>query len=727
LEVEKRTPHQIFNMPQRLLVPLFQRPYVWSEEAQWEPLWGDITRVAERYLAQPQAVHQPHFIGAVVLQQMPNSTGGFQERTIIDGQQRLTTLQILLDAMHAEFEHAGAAKPAKRLERLIRNEEEYCNNLEDQFKVWPTNRDRPAFCEVMAAATPVDYNSLTYKKDRLPQAHKYFSEQVRTWLHLDETQDTALRAEALEKTARELLQVVVIDLAADENAQEIFETLNARGAQLSAADLVKNFIFQRLLLEGADTETAYEEDWKQFETAFWEKEVAIGRFNYPRAAVFLNHFLVARTGEVIGTQEVFSRFKTFATHDSGLGMRELLRQVHAAAQVYEQYTLGAEKLEGNVTPLELFSYRMTVLETDSVKPLMLVLLDPELPKISDEQLNLALNVIESYLIRRVIMSATTKNYNIVFTLLIAELRKYGRENAGTVISDFLKAQTADFRYWPDDEQIRSELLTMPIFRKGRRLRMLLEATEDHRRGLTHQPKNSTGEQRVVRGKLTLEHALPQSWEDNWPLEKEETEQARRSAVHVLGNMTLLTQKLNSKVSNSAWLGTQGKCAALREQSTLLLNRDLTENPSVQWTTEAILERTKKLAEVIIDIWGTPTGHKVVIKLRDGRKKKTVSVSDLLSAGLLESGTIMRSTWTSLANRYGTILADGKIETDDGVTFNSLSGSGRHLATVGAVGGWHFWSIGDGEDKRLLDDIRNEYRERFEIEEDSTDDATESDE
>lgn len=705
-------------MPQRLLVPLFQRPYVWSEEAQWEPLWDDIVRVADRYLAQPQGMHQPHFIGAVVLQQMPNSTGGFQERTIIDGQQRLTTLQILLDAMHAEFEHAGATKPAKRLERLIRNDEEFCNNPEDEFKVWPTNRDRPAFCEVMAAQTPVDYDSLKFKKDRLPQAHRYFTEQVRTWLHQDEASDVGLRAEALEKTARELLQVVVIDLAADENAQEIFETLNARGAHLSAADLIKNFIFQRLLVEGADTESAYEEHWKQFETAFWEKEVTIGRFTHPRAAVFLNHFLVARTGEVIGTQEVFSRFKTFATHECGLEMRELLRQVHAAAQVYEEYTLGAEKLEGNVTPLELFSYRMTVLETDSVKPLMLVLLDPELPKISDEQLNIALNVIESYLIRRVLMSATTKNYNIVFTLLIAELRKHGRENAGTVISDFLKAQTADFRYWPDDEQIRAELLTLPIFRKGRRLRMLLEAIEDHRRGLIHQPKNATGEQRVIRGKLTLEHALPQSWEDNWPLQDGETEQTRRAAVHVLGNMTLLTQKLNSKVSNSAWLGEEGKCEALRQQSTLLLNRDLTQNPSEQWTTNAILERTKKLTDIIVDIWGTPSGHKVVIKMRDGRRKKTVSISDLLSAGLLEPGTVMRPSWSSLTSRYGTILADGRIETDDGQVFNSLSGSGCHITGLGSVGGWHFWSIGEGEKYQLLDDIRNEYRERFEIEPES---------
>ena len=714
-------------MPQRLLVPLFQRPYVWSEEAQWEPLWEDILRVASRFLANPQASHQPHFIGAVVLQQMPNSTGGFQERTIIDGQQRLTTLQILLDAMHAEFEHAGATKPAKRLERLIRNDEEFCSQPEDEFKVWPTNRDRPAFCEVMAAATPVDYNSLAFKKDRLPQAHKYFSEQVRKWLSEGEESDIAARADALETTARELIQIVVIDLAVDENAQEIFETLNARGAQLSAADLIKNFIFQRLLMEGADTESAYEKDWKQFETAFWEKEVNIGRFTYPRAAVFLNHFLVARTGEVIGTQEVFSRFKTFATHDCGLEMRELLRQVHAAAKAYEEYTLGAEKLTGYVTPLELFSYRMTVLDTDSVKPLVLVLVDPELPSIDDEQLYIALNAIESYLIRRMIMSATTKNYNIFFTLLIAELRKHGRENAGTIVTEFLQSQDADFRYWPDDGQIRAELPTMPIFRKGRRLRMILEALEDHRRGLTHQPKNAASEGCVNRGKLTLEHVLPQTWEPNWPLLEGETEQSRRSAVHVLGNIALLTQKLNSKLSNGAWLGPKGKAVALKEQSTLLLNHDLTKEPPEQWTTNAIAERTKKLTESLIEVWGTPLGHKVVIKLRESGKRKTVSISDLLSAGLLVPGTIMRPTWPSLSNRYGTILADGKIETNDGVIFNSLSGSGRHVAAIGTVGGWHFWSVGDGENRRYLDDVRTDYRERFEIESDTTEDSAESDE
>ena|SRR5690348_663602 len=130
--------------PQRLLVPLFQRPYVWNEEKQWEPLWKDVERVATRYLAAPHSFNQPHFLGAIVLQQMPSQTSDLQQRTVIDGQQRLTTLQILLDAIHAEIAQQGIKLPAARLEPLIENAEAFCKKPEDRFKVWPTNRDREA-------------------------------------------------------------------------------------------------------------------------------------------------------------------------------------------------------------------------------------------------------------------------------------------------------------------------------------------------------------------------------------------------------------------------------------------------------------------------------------------------------------------------------------------------------------------------------------------------------
>src|SRR5690606_29890082 len=131
--------------PQRLVVPLFQRPYVWNEENQWEPLWEDLTRVAGRVLAEPNESHQPHFLGAVVLQQVAGQTGHMQQRTIIDGQQRLTTLQLLLDALHAELLAVEATQPAMRIESLVSNAPAFRAKPEDQFKVWPTNRDRPAF------------------------------------------------------------------------------------------------------------------------------------------------------------------------------------------------------------------------------------------------------------------------------------------------------------------------------------------------------------------------------------------------------------------------------------------------------------------------------------------------------------------------------------------------------------------------------------------------------
>jgi hypothetical protein len=714
MEVHKRTPHEIFNMPQRLLVPLFQRPYVWSEENQWEPLWDDIVRVAERVLADPQSSHQPHFIGAVVLQQVPNSTGGFQERTIIDGQQRLTTLQVLLDAMNAEFEHAGAIKPAKRLERLIRNDEEFCNHMEDQYKVWPTNRDRDGFCEVMAAPTPVDYQSLKFKKERLPLAHKYFSEQIRIWLGNGSADSVIARADALEKTARELLQVVVIDLAADENAQEIFETLNARGAQLSAADLIKNFIFQRLLIEGADTESAYDMHWKQFETAFWEKEISIGKFRYPRAAVFLNHFLVARTGEVVKTQEVFSRFKVYALHESNVDMSELLRQIHAAANVYESFTRGADNLDSDITPLELFAYRMNVMETDSIKPLILFLLDPELPPIDDLELEAALNVLESFVVRRMVLSATTKNYNQLFTRLLSVLRQKGRDSVAKLISDFLSSQETDFAFWPDDDQLTRELLRTPIFRKKKRARMILEALEDHRRGFELHKRKVMGEQRVARGRLTVEHVLPQAWENHWKLQEGEDEEQLKASLHLLGNLTLLTTNLNSKVSNGPWLGESGKRKALAGQSTLMLNRDLTDDENRVWCVSAIQKRTAELTERFVRIWGAPAGHKVVLGQKSSDQRKNVSLSDLLSAGLLEAGTTIYPTWESLSDRFATVLSDGKIETDDGVIFRSPSGSGRHLTKTVSLGGWSFWAVGRGKDDARLIDLRDEYFNRFEI-------------
>ena len=722
MDVNKRTPHEIFNMPQRFSVPLFQRPYVWTEKAQWEPLWGDITRVAERQLSNTTASAQSHFIGAVVLQQIPNAAGDLQERLIIDGQQRLTTLQILLDAMHAVFEQAGLSKAAKRLEPLIRNDDAFCRVDEDQYKVWPTNRDRPAFCEVMSAPIPVDYANLTYKSDRLVEAHQYFATQVKEWIGTGALDKQETRAGALDTTVRGLLQIVVIQLDADEDAQEIFETLNARGAQLSAADLIKNFIFQRLLNEGADTEDAYEKYWKQFESGFWEREVTLGRFKYPRAAVFLSHFLVARTGELILTQEVFTRFKEYAIHESGLDMLELLRQIHVAAVAYEQFSIAPNKLEGVLTPLEMFSYRTSILDSETVKPVVLYLIDPNLEKIEEAQLNLALNSLESYLIRRFLVSATAKSYTQIFAQLLVELHDGDRKRAGDVITKFLGNQNANASYWPDDSQVAETLKSFPIFRKGRRLRMVIEALEDYKRGYAARATNAAGEQPVKRGTLTLEHILPRKWEGNWPLEPGQAIEERRADIHVLGNLTLLTTKLNSANSNRAWLGAENKREKIAAQSILLLNSEITKD-SEHWTAARISARTESLTEVLLNIWPTPTGHTVVIEDRQGESSKPVLIVDLLNVGLLKVGDVLYPFPKAHRDRgrTATVLADARLETDDGHKFISPSGAGAHAAHRTSCPGWRWWTLGTGDDVPRLSDLRSIYRAMFSIDDDATTD------
>lgn len=341
METLIRTPQMVFMLPQRLVVPLFQRPYVWNEENQWEPLWNDVARVADRLLKRPHERPQPHFLGAVVLQHTQNPVGLIQTRTIIDGQQRLTTLQLLLDALHAELISATAAAPAARIEPLVVNADPFRSKPEDRFKVWPTNRDRPAFNAIMGAVPPVDYDAVPCRGERMVGAHRYFAEQARQWLSLGGPDNVQARAAAIETVVRDLLQMVVIELTADENAQEIFETLNARGAQLTAADLIKNFIFQRLQELGTEVEGAYEKHWKEFETAFWETEISLGRLRYPRSSLFLNQWLIARTGEEVVAREVFDRFKRFADHEAGVSMTVLISRIDSAAGVYRGFVTGS--------------------------------------------------------------------------------------------------------------------------------------------------------------------------------------------------------------------------------------------------------------------------------------------------------------------------------------------------------------------------------------------------
>ncbi|CAB4739223.1 unannotated protein [freshwater metagenome] len=715
-------------MPQRLLVPLFQRPYVWNEELQWEPLWRDLQNVATRYLENPNSVQQPHFLGAVVFQQLQNPIGDLQQRTVIDGQQRLTTLQIMFDAIHAELVAVGAESPAARIEPLVENGKPFWkdSNPEDRFKVWPTNKDRPAFNEVMGAEHPINYGAMENSDSKLVQAHKFFAKKTEAWLAEAGPDQVMTRAAALEKSAREFLQIVVIDLGAQENAQEIFETLNARGAVLTAADLIKNFIFQRLLEQGTDVEKAYDKHWKMFESSFWEQEVSYGRVKYQRSSLFINHWLVAKTGEDVLAREVFSRFKSYADFESKKTMLELLEQICTSAGVYASiYELGDER-EKDLDRTALFAYRLKVLELDVVRPLFLYLVDPDEGQISPAELEKCFEIIESWLVRRMLVRVTGKRYNKLIPEVITEVRK-DRINASKVLEGYFKNQQVDSAYWPDDEEVRREVQNLEFYRKiyRSRVRMVFEALEDYARGWK-EGKSSNSGMRIRRASYSIEHLMPQSWQSNWPLTSGVTDLERDRLVQSLGNLTLLSTKLNSSVSNGPWMGESGKSAALTEHDVLLLNKRVQDSGKNGWSEELIRARTEELTSMILDIWKVPEGHISKVNRAKEENSQKINVIDLISAGLVQPGQTLYPKMNRYKGRNAQILVDGRIDIE-GSIYDSLSLAGSHIRKKN-TNGWTFWLVQESPRERMFD-LRDRYKEMVgaESSEDLSDDDSEDEE
>jgi hypothetical protein len=723
METQVRTPQMVFMQPQRLVVPLFQRPYVWNQERQWEPLWNDVVRVAERRLKNPRDRQQPHFLGAVVLQQSQNPVGLMQQRTIIDGQQRLTTLQLLMDSLHAQLLLVGAVPSAKRIEPLVENAEPFRGNPEDRFKVWPTNRDRAAFNAVMGADGNEPSAIAKFEDERIAGAYKFFSEQAKQWLHAG-SEELTKRAEAIESVVREYLQMVVIDLTAEENAQEIFETLNARGAQLTAADLIKNFVFQRLLESGTDVEEAYEEWWKEFESGFWEKEISVGRMLYARSSIFLNHWLIARTGQEVVAREVFDRFKLFADFEAGLPMTAMLQHIHRASRVYRGFVDASTQTSGPVDRLALFAYRTGVLESEAVKPLVLFLLDPEETAIPETQLLKALDVLESWMVRRMLVRATTKSYTTIFAEIIKQIRYADRVDAGDIIESFLAGQKSDSAYWPDDAEIKHEMKALPAYRVlGRgRLRMVLEAVEDHHRGW-RDGKRGLGGERVARGGLAIEHIMPQKWATYWPLAADETEEGRDRLIHTLGNLTLLTQKLNTKVSNGPWIGLDGKREALHRHDVLVLNRKILESAMDAWSEGMIRTRTDQVAHAITEIWPVPLGHRSGFTSDKVRIRKRIHLADLINAGLLEAGMRLYPRTKSLSDRVVTLLPDGRIDAEG--TICSAPSEAATLLRSQATNGWSFFLV-DPVSRRSIRTVRRDYVNELAVDVEEDDDDTDDD-
>ncbi|SMD23909.1 DUF262 domain-containing protein [Lentzea albidocapillata] len=610
MQAHTHTPAIIFGHHIRYVVPLFQRPYVWTEDDQWQPLWEDIRTLTERLLDAPPTAYgapplPPHFLGAIVLDQQTTPSGFIATRHIIDGQQRLTTLQLLLDAAQWVVEQHGADMDAQALKTLVLNGANLAEHSDHVFKVWPTDRDQDSFRAVMDNATQLPPSLATSK---IAQAHMFFAGQITEWADVTGDPDkVAQRLNALVRALRDHLKIVVIDLEPGDNAQVIFETLNHRGSPLLAADLIKNLIFQLAQAEGADVPHLYKTYWKPLDGDYWRQPVAQGRRYRPRIDLFLNHWLTMKLLREVAGDRVFADFRDHVfTHHPAIA--DLLAELAADAQVYQQMeNLAPDSIEG------VFHYRVIrALDSAVVSPFLLWILRWPADAMSAQQRTKAITALESWMVRRALTRATAKDLNRMILDLLRALDNDGPARAGDTVETVLATQHAESRHWPDDHALHRVLDTQPIYKilTRPRMRMLLEALEDSLRG-------PLGEGQTCPRNLTVEHVMPQAWREHWGADIDGDHNAgaqRDQLVHSLGNLTLVNGKLNPTLSNRPWtdedtaargLASGGKRDYLLRHSQLKLNATLVAQHHATWTEQDILDRASELVGRIATIWSRP--------------------------------------------------------------------------------------------------------------------------
>ncbi len=583
------TPKDLFQTPVCYTIPSFQRPYVWRHEEQWEPLWDDVRNLAETYLDELDRAEgnrieaeqrtKPHFLGAVVLQQVPTSARDIGQREVIDGQQRVTTLQLLLDAIQHIYEEKGLKGSATRLSKLVTNDPELVRDESHQaFKLMPTRSDREPFRHVMDN----DLTVTAFEESLIVQAHEFFQEQVKKWLEDGIGWETEEAADALETAVTTMLQMVVIDLSTEDDPNVIFETLNARGTPLEQSDLIKNFVLSRAQQGRSGTE----ELWEGLDDAWWRETDRQGRLLRLRLDMLLNYWLAMRLGKEVPPSRVFTEFQRYAGDRS---IEEVMSVIRSDLGNYRRY-----QIEHRTSEEETFHYRTRVMQAGVITPVLLLLLSAEhTPRIG------AFRALESFLVRRMVCRYTTKDYNRLTLDLAAALQEHGLERADKVVADFLKAQTAYSREWPSDETMIEDLESSPLYwllTRGR-LRLVLEGIESRLRS----PK---AEQPDVPRNLTIEHLMPVRWEANWELpdgvDEELARERRDRMVHTIGNLTLVNQKLNSALSNGAW---EDKLEGLLEHSVMTLNSELRNQP--HWDEDAIRHRSRRMGQLIAECWPGP--------------------------------------------------------------------------------------------------------------------------
>ena len=599
----------ILKPERRFIVPTFQRDYEWTKDGQWRLLFEDLEAAAERLLQRrafaeaagiPVAGEEkkvaPHFLGAIVCDNLPFPTGGIALRAVIDGQQRLTTVQLLarglLDVLiERESPRAGSVR------RMLRNPEDVVSSPEEIHKLWPRRKDRDVWPTAMSDEVPVYAGGADHL---YLQARRFFADSTRQTSADMNNDFDPVRLDALVDALMGLFKLVVIDLDDNDDAQVIFEVLNGRQTALSAIDLVKNLLFMRGELDSADVEALYDKYWAQFDDPWWKQTVGTGHAQRGRRDVLLSVWLTAITGEEAQVNHLYRQVRAYLD-DTRPKTEAVLIELDAYATAYQE--IYAQKHVKSAVLRRSYE-RINALRNLTSVPLLAWLRTLSEAQLGAAEHERAVRAIESWTLRRMVCGWQTRGYNTIFVRVLKDAQTAACKGAN-IADAIVEALNTGGLEWPSDAQIEESCAQQKYYNNltQERIRAILAAVDIQMR--EENPKLVPAQ--VTYDGLQIEHLMPQSWQAHWPLSPdvgrpgepayELAAQTRQRAVDRIGNLTLVTATYNQGVSNYSW---DVKGPEIQGQKVLPLNDGIGDTET--WNEQAIEARGRALGTLLCRVW-----------------------------------------------------------------------------------------------------------------------------
>ena len=548
MEAAEAKVQKVLEGSKQFLVPHFQRPYSWKD-AEWKTLWGDIREL----LDDPDP--KPHFLGSIVTSPARSVPEGVEKRLLIDGQQRLTTLIILLALIRDRARETGATRLAERVHDLITNRHE---DGFDHYKLLPTQAedvtesDREAFTNLLNGRPATT-------RSGIGRAQEFFSSRLR---RVD-----APDLESLLRVITSKFTLVSIILGEHDNPHRIFESLNGKGRPLSQADLIRNFFFMRL--HEREHERVYIDVWRPMQRRLGEEVLTD----------FVRHYLT-RLGGVIRETDVYSALKTRVDSDTGSTPLEHLKEMARYAEYYE-VLLRPE--QAPTAELRERLQRIGRLEITVAYPFLLgVYADFMSGARTHAEVCQVLDALENYIVRRFVCGIPTYGLNKTFATLYEQARR-----DSDFVSRVKTMLSSNPRAYPKDNEFRERLTGARLYGNGERqkkTKLILERLE-----------GVLGHKETVGSTLSIEHVMPQTLSQAWKDHLGEAwEDDHEQLLHTLGNLTLTGY--NSELGNAPFVEKQQHFAT----SHIELNRHLA---SVErWTAQEIQRRAETLVDLAFAAW-----------------------------------------------------------------------------------------------------------------------------